>query len=113
MRKILAIVFIGSMFLGCRGKQGDRGAEGPSGHTELIYGQVTSNQFTVTDSRFSQAYSILVYLSDGTSGTELPYYLPTLGFNTYYVATPSQNKVVIYNGVSAGATNYIISLAMS
>lgn len=116
MKKIIAVVFIGLLSFGCKGKTGSEGPVGPmgpSGHTELIYGQVISDQFTVTDSRFSKAYSISVYLSDGLSGTELPYFLPSKGVNTYYIATPSQNKVVIYNAQTAAATNYVISLSMS
>lgn len=109
----LSVVFM----LGCKGKQGDPGATGLQGATgagriEIFSGPVASNDFTVWDPLFSEASIVSVYLSDGTDVSELPYFLPGLGINTYFLYTPVSDQIRIFNASAALATQYLISIVI-
>lgn len=115
MKKIFLLSVLCLLSAGCKGPKGDpgsggiQGVRGP-GDLEMLSGSVTSNSFTVTDSRIGQASVITIYLTDGTSVIELPYYLPGAGVNAFSDARPLANAVDIFNAQTAGATGYIISL---
>lgn len=112
MRKIMAV---GLFFLiaGCKGPKGDPGQTGLPGRPGpgafvFLNGNVTSDDFTITDSRISEADQISVYLGDGTNAAQLPYFIPGLGINTFYVFRAGQVEIV--NGVKAGATKYVVEI---
>lgn len=113
--KIAAILIL--MLGACKSTKGEKGdtgitgARGP-GQMEVLTGPVTSNDFTVTDSRIGNSLSGSVYIGDSTNLIESPYFLPGLGINTYYIATPGQSKIQILNASSAGATRYVIVLIL-
>lgn len=117
MKKVLAVAFLACLAMGCKGEKGDKGDRGitgltgPSGSFELVSGSVSSNSFSVTDSRFSGVAQITVYVGDATSLSELPYFLPASGVNTYFIFKPNTNTVEIYNAQLAGATIYIIAVS--
>lgn len=102
--------------IGCRGKQGDKGDNGIAGmrggQIVDIGGNVTSDDFTVIDPRLKMASVISLYLSDGKNLTESPYFLPSLGINTYYLFDASAGTIRIFNGQKALALGYIIAILM-
>lgn len=111
MKKIAFAVML--LTVGCVGKKGDPGATGIQGlrgpgDIEVFSGAVTSDDFTVTDSRIGSAKEITVYVSAGGSLAELPYYLPGSGTNVFQIITPSTSKIEIFNGVLAGASQYVV-----
>lgn len=96
---------------GCKGKKGNQGTPGLNAPQDITMGgSVISDDFTVSDPRFKLADNISVYLSDGAKITESPYFLPSLGINTYYLADPTSGTVRIFNAQKAAATQYIISI---
>jgi len=102
--------------VGCKGPAGDKGDPGQAGIPGrpgpgafvFLNGSVSSNDFIVTDSRIAQADQISVYLGDGTNNSQLPYFLPAVGINTFYLFRPGQ--VEIYNAMTAGATRYVVEI---
>lgn len=115
MKKLVLLFLLASIGIGCKGQKGDRGeaglqgARGASGSFELISGAVSNNAFTVSDSRLSTASQLTVYIGDAISLSELPYYLPASGVNTYFLFKPATDAVEIYNAQLAGASTYIIA----
>ena len=115
-RVILTLLAVG--LIGCKGPAGSQGPKGDKGSTGIpgpgafafLSGNVTSDDFTVTDSRINLADQIGVYIGDGTNATELPYFLPSKGINTFYVFRSGQVEIV--NAVQAGATKYVIELIL-
>jgi hypothetical protein len=115
MKKLMVIAALmtlaaGKGPAGSKGDPGSTGLPGRQGPGAFVFlsGNVTSNDFTVTDSRISQADQISVYLGDGTNAAQLPYFLPALGYNTFYLFR--QNQVEIFKAVDAGATRYTIEI---
>jgi len=118
MRKMI-VASILLLAMGCKGPTGSTGAagsKGDPGHIGIpgpgafvfLNGNVTSDDFTVTDSRISQADQISVYLGDGTNNLQLPYFLPGIGINTFYAFRP--NQVEIFNAKKAAATKYVVEI---
>ena len=109
-------LFLLLLLASCKGPQGDKGDTGIQGlrgpgRIEVLNGTVISNDFTVTDSRIGQAVNISVYIGDNSALAESPYFLPTLGINTYWLKK-NTNQIQIVNAVSAAATRYVIVLVI-
>lgn len=102
--------------IGCKGKQGDKGEAGLQGlrgnpgpgQIIQLSGAVTSDDFTVTDSRFGLASEVSVYINSSGSLTQLPVYLPSQGFNCFYAFNATQLR--IFKAQLAGASSYVIVL---
>lgn len=75
---------------------------------EVISGPVISDDFVVTDSRIAHASQINVYLNTSGSLVQMPIYLPALGLNALYIATPSASKIELFRSQLAGASQYVI-----
>ena len=108
---LLAVCLIA---VGCKGPQADkgetgiqglRGSPGP-GQIVQLSGLVTSDDFTVTDSRFGTASQINVYLNTGGSLTQLPIFLPGSGVNCFF--SFNSNQMRIFKAQLAGASSYVI-----
>ena len=116
MKKLLLLGCFSLLVMGCvkKGEKGDAGMAGlrGPGSFEMLLGPVSSDNFTVTDSRISQAKQITVYLSDGTNLVEMPYFLPASGVNAFFIAAPINSQIQIVNGVEADATSYVIVLIL-
>lgn len=112
--KLTVLSLVSFLFLfGCKGEKGETGARGPAGNTfELVTGSVPNNAFAVTDNRFINVSQMSVYVGDGTSLSELPYYLPASGVNAYCLYKPATHSVEIYNAQLAGATIYVIAVSL-
>lgn len=110
----MKMCFMSLLLLGaCKGpagSKGDAGLPGKPGAGSFVFinGNVSSDDFTVSDSRISAADQIGVYVGDGTNAAQLPYFLPGLGVNTFYVFRPGQVEIV--NAVKANATKYVIEI---
>lgn len=103
--------------LGCKGPKGEAGPPGapapagaPVNAPDILTfeGGVVGNLMFVSVPLSTGEYSLSVYIGDAISFTELPYFLPAEGVNTYYLA--DTNSVDIYNAQLAGATRYRIVL---
>lgn len=105
--KRLAITLLALGLMSCKGPQGDKGDKGPGAVTNLS-GIVSSNSFYVFNSAITPNANVFVSIGDGFSFTELPYFLPAQGFNTYYMISPG--SVQIFNAQLAGATAYKITV---
>jgi len=105
--------------MGCKGPEGSKGDPGQSGLPGkpgnggfvFLSGAVTSDDFIVYDSRINQADQIGVYMGDGTSMTQLPVFLPTLGVNCTYLFRNGQ--IEIYNAKKAGSVSYVVEIIIS
>lgn len=116
MKKIIAVIAL-TLAIGCRGKTGDKGDAGLQGirgpgRIEILTGTVTSNDFTVTDSRISQSSDVTVLIGGPSALAELPYFLPTQGINTFDVINLQGNQIEIVNAQTAGAAQYAITLIL-
>lgn len=109
---VLSLLFLVS----CKGPKGEQGPVGPGAPSSApvnapdiltFEGVITGNLMFVSVPS-SGEYSLSVYIGDSISMTELPYFLPGEGVNTYYLA--DSNSVDIYNASLAGATRYRIVL---
>jgi len=113
-----SIIVIGILLMiGCKGPAGDRGQEGklgPTGPTQIavVSQNVMGNYMVISDPRLNQASGILVYNANSGSVASLPYYLPAIGINTYYVWTPGNSVVEIYNSQSAGAAQVVVTIIL-
>lgn len=116
MKKVMLIAAL-ALLIGCKGPSGDKGdtgiqgARGP-GRIEVLSGVVLYNDFTIFDSRITQASQVTVYLTAQGEMIELPYYLPALGYNAYDIITPSLGKIEIVNGLLANAGGFVIVLLL-
>lgn len=121
---IYLVTVILIMGLGCKGPAGDKGDTGARGLTGplgpigpakvvLINSSVISDDFVITDPRLATATAVLVYNVAGGTTINLPYYLPVIGKNTYYLWTPSLSKVEIYNAQTAAATQTIVAIFLN
>lgn len=106
MKRLMITMLLLTLF-SCKGPQGDKGDKGPGTVTNLS-GIVSSNSFYVYNSAITPNANIFVSIGDGLSFTELPYFLPSLGYNTYYMISPG--SILIVNALSAGATAYKITV---
>ena len=113
MKNVMAFVVCALVLMGCdklKGDKGDKGDPGP-GRVQLITGAVSSNDFSVAVPVNPAVVGALhVFISDGSDWSELPYFLPASGVNTYFLYTPGSTSgtVRILNGVLAGGTEYQI-----
>ena len=109
MKKVILIIAVCLMGLGCnklKGERGDKGDPGP-GRVYIITGLLTSNLTVVNNQTIQTPANIAVYLSDVLGDkVELPYFMPGLGYNAFSVI--STGKVEIYNGLIAGADRFEI-----
>lgn len=109
MRKItLFLAVLGAFSLvGCekKGDKGDQGDPGP-GQITVYNGSITSNTQIISVAALTSNSLVSVYVGAGGEWSELPYFMPGAGINTYYI---SENYVVtIYNAQTAAATSYKI-----
>jgi hypothetical protein len=106
MKRLLAILLCLSL-IGCKGPKGDQGDPGP-GRVSALTGIIPSDFFTVTDSRLSSNSNVAVYIGSFSSNqwAELPYFLPLVGVNTYYLL--KAGRIEIYNAQTAGGLSYNI-----
>jgi len=118
--KKLILVTVMLVAVGCKGpagSNGSNGAQGPqgtpglNGPTEVVLsGPVTSDLFTITDARIKLASNVSVFLNNGTTLIESPYYLPGYATNTFYLLNPTAGTIQFYNAAKASATGYIVVL---
>lgn len=110
--KLLFVIML--LAVGCRGKNGSTGPQGTPGlngpQEVTLSGAIISNDFIVTDTRIKLASNVSVFLNDGITLTESPYFLPVPGINTFYLLDPAAGTVHFYNAQTASATGYIIVL---
>lgn len=96
---------------GSQGAQGPQGTPGLNGPTEVVLsGPISSDLFTITDPRIKLASNVSVFLNNGTTLIESPYYLPAFGTNTFYLLDPNAGTIQFYNAAKASATGYIVVL---
>ncbi len=78
MKKILLLLLL---TVGCQGKQGSKGDQGPivNANTEVLVGNINNNDFTVFDPQIAQATQVTVYINNGGSYAQLPVSLPAIG----------------------------------
>lgn len=95
MRKLFLITILFLMpsckLKGPQGERGETGAMGDPGPGAIrIYsGPVTSDDFTVTiPERPATIAQITIYVSDGSTFAELPYFLPAQGVNAFAIYRP-------------------------
>jgi hypothetical protein len=98
MKKILAALMLVCL-IGCKGEKGDQGQAGLPGtaNTRIVSGVVSGDTFTVTDSALCSAGSVSVYIGVVGAFTEMPYFLPSQGINTFYIWRSGACAVDIYN----------------
>ena len=110
MKRLLVLGFLCLAVCGCenfKGDKGDTGLPGGTGEVGIVSGVVTGDLMNVFSGDITLPASISVYLKDpSVSQIELPYFLPGLGVNAYYLIFPG--KVQIFNAQLAGATSYEI-----
>jgi hypothetical protein len=112
--KRLMLVTLCLFLVSCKGKDGADGETGRPGSTGLpgtaeftLYeGVVSSNAMLIPTPRMNSRSNVSVYIGDSISFTELPYFLPASGINTYF--TLFSASVSIINASTAGATRYRI-----
>jgi hypothetical protein len=107
-----AVLLALSVFLlpSCKGEKGDTGPSGINGNANVTEysGFVTNNDFLVFVNGNPDSYFVAVDIGDGTNYSQLPYFLPADGVNTFFLF---RNGVVeIVNAQLAAATRYRIFL---
>lgn len=114
MRVLTLSLLLCLTLVSCKGSKGETGPRGTDGasNIKVFSGSVSNNDFVIASSFFSQAKSGSVYLSDGTTLTESPYFLPAQGVNTFWVMRPASGQVEIVNAALAGAVSYIIVIEL-
>jgi hypothetical protein len=118
MKKLMCVVLLCVASVSCKGPSGEKGDPGQAGLPGpgnggfvFLNGAVTSDDFTITDSRINQANQIGVYVGDGSVATQLPFFMPALGMNCIYMLKNGQ--IEIFNAQKAGATKFVVEIIVS
>jgi hypothetical protein len=113
MRFAMVLALMIAVLPACKGEKGDKGdpaspapAPAPASDIETYEGNVNSNDFNVSVLFNPGSDAISVYVGDSVVSTQLPVFLPALGFNAVYVA--SFNNVRIVNAGFVPASRYKI-----
>lgn len=106
---IIPLILILPSCEGKKGEKGDTGIQGP-GTIEVLSGQVTSNDFIVTDSKILAATQVSVYMYVAGNAIQLPIFNPGGGFNVFY--TVNGSHLEIFNAQAGSATGYVIVLIL-
>lgn len=126
MKKMMLLVGLLMLTVGCKGPQGDRGEAGSKGATGdvgpagpgkviMLEGAVTSDFMVVPDPRITTRALVNVYLTDGTGAwTPVPIFVPGL-ISWNIIVFIYDGKVEIYRGSLVAATKYrvVVSLPSS
>ena len=109
MKKIIIIVAVCLVGLGCnklKGDRGDRGDPGP-GQMYFITGFLTSNSQVIEHRDIKPNSNVSVFIDGGDDlNIELPVFLPPYGVNSW--AMVGDRRVEIYNGLLAGSSRFEI-----
>ena len=110
--KFKLYLFVLLLLGACKGPVGSKGDKGDHGPGSVIYmyeGTVPNNLFNVNTPKVTNNSIVTVSIGDATGHwSELPYYLPGLGYNAYFIARPG--FVEIGNALSAGASYYKVQV---
>ena len=108
MKKLIVAGLLLVAVAGCKGPQGSKGDAGSPGPGTITNysGSITSDLQTVYIPAYDGGAGLSVFIGDSTGMAELPYFMPGIGFNAYYIA--QVGKVVLYNTMTAGGLTYKI-----
>lgn len=116
MKKVLLLLLLAGLTLGCdklKGEKGDKGDPGQDADAKTYNGVIVDDWITVNipELKADEMPVINVYVSDGSGRwVEIPCYNYTL-YGQNVVAIISYGKVEIVNARSAQMTQYYIVLA--
>lgn len=117
MKKLL-LVGLCLLAMGCKGKNGSNGSTGIQGikgedaNIQVLTGNIISDDFFVFDPDISQAIQVSVYINNGGVLFQMPVYLPSLGYNAFYLVDRNTSRIEIFKGLLAGGQTFFIVLTL-